>query len=197
MLARSIIVVSLTVLACQGANAWWYFGAPPSAPTSDNLKAQALFDLEGVSGYIKFSQKSGEPSTTLVEYDLKGLQGNINHYHVHVNRVPDYKPESVKNNATALAELCGASSTGGHLNPFNIKEKLPAKSAPFERYEIGDLSGKYGPMQKVQGEEDHYKGSVEDKTLPLKGENGVIDRSVVIHKNDGKRWVCATIKEIQ
>lgn len=188
----SSILLVLTAVAIQYADCWWF------APVQkDNIKGEAKFNLDGVKGSIKFSQKPGDPSTTLIDYDLTGLKGNTRNWHVHVMPVPDHNPEQVSKNATALTELCDAPNTRGHLNPKGIKKILPPKSAPFDQYEIGDLSGKHGSFQPVTGQADRYKGHLEDNTLPLKGEDGILGRSVVIHKNDGKRWVCASIEELK
>lgn len=205
-----LILLAFGTLAGQfygQVDAYWYFNGQSSSQASgfnnklveDNLKGEAFFDLEGVRGYMRFRESSDNSSITLIEYDLIGLKGNNNHYHVHVKPVPQYEPAKLANNATALAQLCSQSSTGGHLNPFNIKEKIPAKSAPFDKYEVGDLSGKHGPLQKCPDagkDDDRYKGVFKDDTLPLFGDNGIVGRSIVIHKNDGSRWVCATIDEI-
>lgn len=206
MFANSpIILLAFATFAGQlygQVDGYWYFNGPSSEASSklveDKLKGEAVFELDGVSGYMRFRESAQNSSITLIDYDLRGLKGNNNHYHVHVKPVPPYEPASVKNNATALAQLCGPSSTGGHLNPFNIKEKIAAKAAPFDKYEVGDLSGKHGPLQKCpDAMDDHYKGVFEDDTLPLFGDNGIVGRSIVIHKNDGSRWVCATIDEIK
>lgn len=174
----------------QTVDAWWMW-AEPSALT----RAIAEFDLDGVKGSIKFDQKS-PLDPTVVEYNLNGLKGNNRFYHVHLKPVPNFDTEKVRNNASAVTELCGDPATGGHLNPFHIKDKLPPKSGPLEKYEIGDLSGKHGPLIQVfgPGHDDHYMGSFTDNQLPMSGENSIIGRSIVIHKNDGKRWVCASIR---
>ena len=150
--------------------------------------------MDSVKGFIKFSQSAPSEATN-VEYDLTGLKGNNKLYHVHVRPVPKFDPEQVRNNATALSKLCGDPSTGGHLNPHHISQKLPPKSAPLDKYEVGDLAGKHGPLYLAQPEAaDHYVGGFTDDKLPMSGENSIIGRSIVIHKNDGTRWVCATIE---
>lgn len=175
----------------QQVDAWWFSTAPTGLIT-----ATATFDLDGVQGTFKFSQ-ANPSAPTECQYDIQGLQGNNKFYHVHVRPVPVYDPQLIKSNATAIAQLCGDPATGGHLNPHHITEKLPAKSAPLDKYEIGDLSGKHGPLEQVagHGHEDHYVGKFSDSHLPLSGDNSIVGRSIVIHKNDGKRWVCATIVE--
>lgn len=196
MLLAAIAYQLIVLLASQQvAEAWWFYTDPAPAPApAVSRTAAANFDLDGVTGSFKFSQKNLEDPTT-VEYDLHGLKGNNKLYHVHVRPVPNFEAAKVRNNATAVAELCADPAVGSHLNPHHVTAKLPAKSAPQDKYETGDLAGKHGPLQLVVDDGDHYKGSFVDNFLPMFGENGIVGRSVVIHKNDGKRWVCASIVE--
>lgn len=167
--------------------AWWFEASLP-----DKISAVATFNMDSVQGTFRFSREQPQ-GPTKCQYDLRGLKANNQLYHVHVRPVPAFAPEQVANNATALAQLCSDPSTGGHLNPHHVSVKLPPKTAPLDQYETGDLSGKHGPLQQAPGEPDHYVGSFEDPLLPLSGDNSIIGRSIVIHKNDGKRWVCANI----
>lgn len=186
-LLSSLLVL---VLANQVANCWWFSSS--DEPQQKAQSALATFDMEGVKGQFKFSQASpSEP--TLVEYDLTGLQGNNKLYHVHVRPVPPFDANQARKNSTLVAQLCGDPATGGHLNPHHITAKLPPKSAPLDKYEVGDLSGKHGPLAEVPQQADHFKGQFKDDKLPMSGENSIIGRSIVIHKNDGKRWICASI----
>lgn len=194
MLLAAIAFQLIFLLASQQtAEAWWLGSDTSSAPVSGRT-AVANFDMDGVQGSFKFSQASPSEPTSC-KYELHGLKGNNNLYHVHVRPVPAFNANDVRNNATAIAELCSDPTTGGHLNPHHVTVKLPPKSAPSDKYETGDLAGKHGPLQSVgsAGLEDHYLGSFEDDNLPMSGENSIVGRSVVIHKNDGKRWVCASI----
>jgi len=198
------LILSLAIVA-QQASAWWLFSSEQQKPTSvpetvanysarqeQEMRAIAQFDLDGVKGAFKFSQKSPQEPTR-VEYDLRGLKGNNRLYHVHVRPVPEHNHEQAKRNSTLIGQLCSDPTTGGHLNPFKITQKLPPKSAPFDRYELGDLSGKHGPLLELAGHPDHYVGGYTDDRLPMFGEHSIVGRSIVIHKNDGTRWVCATI----
>lgn len=194
LLANVACQLVVLLVSQQAAEAWWFYADPAAA--SEGLKAVATFDLDGVQGTFKFSQK-GLNSSTYCDYDLHGLKGNNKLYHVHIRPVPTFDADKVRYNSTAVAELCGDPATGGHLNPHHVTVKLPPKSAPSDKYETGDLAGKHGPLQPVvaAGHEDHYVGNFIDDNLPMSGENSIIGRSIVIHKNDGKRWVCATIVE--
>lgn len=193
MLLAAIAYQLILLLASQqAAEAWWFYSDPSAAPAGK--VAVATFDMDDVQGTFKFSQKSPEEPTT-IEYDMRGLKGNTKLYHIHIRPVPNYKPEILKNNATAMAEVCGELGTGSHFNPHHVTVKLPPKSAPFDKYETGDIAGKHGELQKVVGDEDSYKGTFIDNLLPMYGTDNIVGRSVVIHKNDGKRWVCASIVE--
>lgn len=195
----SLMLILLLASTCQ-VDAWWIFSPnQQQAP----VRAQAEFNMDGVKGVFKFSQMNPSEPTS-VEYDLHGLQENNKLYHVHVRPVPPFDPEQVKGNAEMLKSLCSDPSTGGHLNPHNITVKLPPKSATLDKYELGDFSGKHGPLRKMDGAshhgaghaEDHYQGSFVDDKISLKGEHGIIGRSIVVHKNGGARWVCANIVEV-
>ena len=85
--------------------------------------------------------------------------------------------------------------TGGHYNPFQVDfpKSPPAGRGTHDEYELGDLSGKHGPLKDV---ESIYAstGGVWDTMLPLWGPRSVPGRSIVIHKAaDKSRWVCATL----
>lgn len=196
MFAKNLLLISVSVLVVQQqqfVDAWWFMG-PEQAQQQTGKLATATFDLDGVKGTFKFRQN--DKQQTVCDYDITGLKGNNKLYHVHVRPVPKYDAEKVKYNSTAIAQICADPATGGHLNPHHITEKLPPKSAPLDKYEVGDLSGKHGPMVQVgPAQEDHYAGSFTDDKLPMSGDNNIIGRSIVIHKNDGKRWVCANIVE--
>lgn len=190
------MVLVLLAASSQVTDAWWLFN---SAANQAPVRAQALFDMDGVKGAFKFTQmKPSEP--TQVEYDIHGLKENNKLYHIHVRPVPQYDPKQLAAKPEMLASLCSDPSTGGHLNPHNITVKLPPKSAALDKYELGDFSGKHGDLQKMVGtgpaHHDHYLGTFMDDKISLKGEHGIIGRSIVIHKNGGARWVCANIVEI-
>ena len=202
-------LLALAILAAgRAAEAFWLFGDEPMTEpglsngtaevrTSDSearpVRAVAHFDMAGVKGSFRFSQPSpGEP--TKIDYDLQGLKGNTNLYHVHVKKLPAFEADQVRNNASAIAAICGDAGAGGHHNPHHVAfGVLPAKSAPQDKYETGDLSGKHGPLQALEGQPDRYAGSFLDSALPMSGPHSIVGRSMVIHQNGGKRWVCASI----
>ncbi len=58
-----------------------------------------------------------------------------------------------------------------------------------DKYEVGDLSGKYG----VIGAKNTLALVHKDYNLPLFGGNSILFRSMVIHYNNGSRWACSNI----
>lgn len=208
--ANTIVVLAFLALCfASSPSAAWFWSGPEANEKQQQqqqskgpIAAEARFsDLDGVSGSFKLVQLSlNEP--TEVKYSLAGLKGNNKLYHVHVKSVPtSIDLQTAKHNATLLKQLCSPDSTGGHWNPLNVTAN-PTLNATLDKFEVGDLSGKHGPMKTesvVNGNaplSDHYQGQFKDPNLPLTGPNGIIGRSIVIHKNDGSRWVCATIHQI-
>ena len=147
------------------------------------MEAEALFNVDGVNGSIHFKQDS-ELSPTVVTVDLKGLKSKANTYHVHVYRVLDI---AMKENRNSHA-MCAGNYIAGHWRPYETVSAVPG-SATVDKYEVGDLSGKYGTI----GANDALSLVRKDYNLPLFGENSVLFRSMVIHYNNGSRWVCSNI----
>ena len=70
---------------------------------------------------------------------------------------------------------CGDSSTGGHFRSSSI-------------WDLGTKHGNLrGPVVRQNFAEDTWAG------LPLFGPDSIVGKSIVIHKANGDRWVCATI----
>lgn len=145
----------------------WYGNGDPSTPLT-------------VKGKIEFIQQS-EYDITNVEVDLQGLNQNSG-YHVHVVSV-----------RSDLEFPCEASTLYDHWNPLKVN---PANSPKFypgttDQYEMGDLSGKFGTLDKKVT----YYTTYNDTMLPLFGQQAIIGRSVIIHKKDkNRRWACSTIE---
>ena len=55
---------------------------------------------------------------------------------------------------------------------------------------MGDLSGRYGGLN----DKDTYSYTTPDANLPLYGLHTILGRSIVIHANDGSRFVCSNIE---
>jgi Cu/Zn superoxide dismutase len=143
--------------------------------------ARSTFTHEGVRGAVAFSQASPfQP----VEVDvlLTGLGEGAGSFHIHEYPVPARQDVS--------DSPCGR--TGAHFNPTNFDPSASPKTGEgsFDKYELGDLSGKYGDLTH----RDHLQENVLDPTLTLFGPNSIVGRSIVIHKSPvPKRWICANI----
>ncbi|KAI8055317.1 superoxide dismutase [Syncephalis plumigaleata] len=99
-----------------------------------------------------------------------GLKVNVSYpYHIHQLPVP------------ADGNCDG---TGDHLDPYN------------HQCEMGDLSGKFGPIVGWDNPRmSAYPFLHNDTTLTMTGENSIVNRSVVIHDPSGARIACGTIRE--
>ncbi|XP_037950401.1 uncharacterized protein LOC119681315 [Teleopsis dalmanni] len=137
-------------------------------------------DELSVNGKVEITQQS-EYDISNVEVQLKGLKENSG-YHVHMTPVE-----------ANLAFPCEESTLYGHWNPYNVNPKsspLP-RQGTTDQYEMGDLSGKFGTLEKLTQYEDAFN----DTSLPLFGYNSIIGRSVVIHKKQrNARWACSTLE---
>ena len=140
----------------------------------------ATFNMRNVTGMIKFAQKS-PLSVTTVKIDLKNLDLKAGSFHVHKYPVPS---------RIQADDLCSNNAVGGHFNPFGITSSPAPGVGTDDKYEVGDLSGKFDTLSTrnfIQKDET-------DWNLPLFGRYSIVGRSIVIHrKTSGSRWVCATI----
>merc|ERR1740139_1775557 len=143
--------------------------------------------FQPMSGYAQFAwayETNSHYSTSVAITTLSGLEASPgNKWHVHVDPV-------------VTAGDCLA--TGGHYDPLGANYSENDDAPP--PYEIGDLSGKLGRLNGdtgyfmgTIGPSDSSQGYALDNALPLVGDNSVLGRSIVIHKANGDRWVCATI----
>ncbi|XP_077992860.1 uncharacterized protein LOC144446888 [Glandiceps talaboti] len=139
----------------------------------------AVFNTEDVTGEITFTQASPLDSTT-VHVALNNLQNLATYYHVHQYPVAP--------RITADDSICSSAVTGGHLNPYDIDKSASPVTGTDDEYEVGDLSGKYGTLSGTDFDQTYT-----DSNLPLFGSNSIVGRSVVIHKSDNSRWICANI----
>lgn len=143
-------------------------------------ESQVRFLSRGVRGYISFRQQSPLDPTQVV-VNLTNLNDQGMFYHVHLFPVPWRLTEDEK--------VC--SETNDHFNPFNIDRKLGPSpgNGTYDKYEVGDLSGKYGLLSGTT-----FFGEYIDPYITLYGRMSIIGRSVVVHKNDSSRWICANIE---
>lgn len=142
-------------------------------------EAEAAFSHKGILGSIKFRQNSPfQPVHSSV--DLKGLNFTVNGYHVHKFPVPLKTEEK--------DEPC--TRTGGHFNPFGVDPSIKIDANSLDKFEVGDLSGKYGGLK----DKDSYSVQFIDPNLSLFGKLSIVGRSIVIHENPTpNRFVCTNI----
>ncbi|XP_074600091.1 superoxide dismutase family protein Rsod [Brevipalpus obovatus] len=148
-------------------------------------EVKALVDMDGVKGYIGFSQSfPTDPTIVTIKLENNRHRG----YFLHVHQFP------VPPRMTADDDLCSINAIGPVYNPtkVNTQGSRPLNGqGTADQYMIGDLSGKHGHLL------DDDKGNVMqihvDLKLPLFGRNSIIGRSLAINKADGSTWVCATI----
>lgn len=143
---------------------------------------RAKFRHDGIRGHISLTQRS-QFHPVISEVKLTGLSGEAGSYHIHEFPVPPrLKPEDAP---------CGA--TGGHYNPFRVDKSMspPGATGTSDKYEVGDLAGKYGDLKN----KTTMEGTFVDPALSLFGARSVVGRSVVIHHSPiPHRWVCANIE---
>jgi len=144
--------------------------------------AVAKFQHDGITGHVKFIQSS-KFHPVVSHLELTGLSGAAGSYHIHEFPVPP----------RLKVEDTPCSATGPHYNPHGVdKSASPAPGVgTSDRYEVGDLSGKYGDLQN----RTRIAGTFVDPSVSLFGANSVIGRSIVIHHSPVPlRWVCANIE---
>lgn len=132
-----------------------------------------------VDGRLEFIQDTSM-SVTHSLVDLQGMGGHAHSYHVHLIPVQPM-----------LEFPCTGDAVGGHFNPWEVDStSLIGITGTPDQYEVGDLSGKYGVLDRKKSIREVYN----DTNLPLFGTNSIIGRSIVIHKmGRGDRWACSTI----
>eukprot|EP00095_Tigriopus_kingsejongensis_P007890 snap_masked-scaffold720_size106930-processed-gene-0.10 protein:Tk07890 transcript:snap_masked-scaffold720_size106930-processed-gene-0.10-mRNA-1 annotation:"hypothetical protein L798_15715" len=143
--------------------------------------ARATFMHDEIKGEISFKQLSPyHPVVTSI--DISGLNHSAGGFHVHEFPMPQRMNE----------EDTHCLRTGGHFNPFNFDMSVSPEPATgsFDKYEMGDLSGKYGTFEGL----DEHQGAYIDPTLSLFGSLSIVGRSVVIHESPiPLRWTCANV----
>lgn len=88
----------------------------------------------------------------------------------------------------SLFVFCAISTLGIVQYNYIIRDFV-VLIATVDKYEVGDLSGKYGTI----GAKDTLSLVRKDYNLPLFGANSIVFRSMVIHYNNGSRWVCSNV----
>ncbi|KAI3352959.1 hypothetical protein L3Q82_019532 [Scortum barcoo] len=147
-------------------------------------RVSAVVNMKGIKGYFSFHQASPFDVTEL-RVNLTNLQSRVGPYHVHLFPVPSAR--------SPTSNPCSDDNVAGHLNPFGVNTKDPSypkvPGSTHDMYEIGDLSSKHISL----AEKNEVDMVFTDFNLPLFGQNSIVGRSVVIHKTDGTRHVCASI----
>ncbi|XP_041368352.1 uncharacterized protein LOC121382800 isoform X2 [Gigantopelta aegis] len=142
----------------------------------------AKFSNDGVIGNFQFLQTSPFDYTE-VRVSVYNLQNKAAGYHIHAYPVP-YK-------ALETQSVCDVGSVGGHFNPYRITVNPDPKKESFDKYEVGDISGKFGLLTG----ETALSATYWDNNLPMFGPSSIMGKSVVIHYTSGARWVCSNIIE--
>ena len=147
-------------------------------------EVKAFINMNGVKGEFTFKQNY-RTDPTIITVRLDNLRGRGKYYHVH--EFP-FLQRQLKG-----ASPCSEESVGGHHNPFAVENKLNPLASTNDQYEVGDLSGKHGTLPEEQSISTFYFNSHVDFNLPLFGVHSIVGRSIVIHSDDGTRWICANI----
>lgn len=144
--------------------------------------AAASFGHDSVTGDVTFQQVCPFfPTKSSVR--LRNLQHKAGSYHVHQFPAILDKRDNEDNPCMR---------TGGHFNPFGIDStEVVGAGGSMDKYEVGDLSGKYGKLTDL----DEFESEVFDPMITLFGKNSVVGRTVIIHNSPRpSRWTCANIK---
>ena len=87
------------------------------------------------------------------------------------------------NNYLATGGLCFSNSLYNNFKYFVV--------ATLDRYEVGDISSKFGTLKSKTTDNNNYT----DYQMDMYGLNSILGRALVIHRDDakGSRWVCSNI----
>nr|XP_046263940.1 uncharacterized protein cusr [Scatophagus argus] len=147
-------------------------------------QVSAVMNMRGIKGYFSFRQASPFDVTEL-RVNLTNLENRVGPFHVHNFPLPSVR--------SPPSSMCSNDNVGGHWNPFGVDTSDPTyptmPGSTHDTYETGDLSGKHMSLAGQNEVNMVFK----DFNLPLFGQNSIVGRSVVIHKTDGARFVCASI----
>ncbi|KAL1918954.1 uncharacterized protein VTP21DRAFT_2335 [Calcarisporiella thermophila] len=158
------------------AQALTTYGLMPRKGADDSY-AIASIKQNGIIATFGFKQEPGDQMRVRVIVE-QGLNETIHPYHVHLYPVPP-------NN--------DCYRTGRHLDPMRVRGSDRCNSKNGYQCEVGDLSGKHGPLK---GSEENFQLidiQYDDADLTFTGNNSIVERSVVIHRYDNSRLACANI----
>ncbi|KAI8865482.1 Cu,Zn superoxide dismutase-like protein [Ramicandelaber brevisporus] len=148
------------------------------APGVDATTASATFSGPAMYGAVQFNSLPSGSGVSIAINIVAGPQvGKSYAWHIH------NKPVPADGNCVA---------TEGHFDPYNVKanSKPEYKCNPADKLntcELGDLSGKYGPIKATCG--STFSTCVVDENINM---DMLAGKSVVIHDGDA-RIVCANI----
>ena len=143
-------------------------------------RAIASFDVDGVVGQILFEQATPFDGTS-VSVQLIGLEGRAEGYHIHETPVG------------ATQTDCEVEFTGGYFDPWLVGGSPTGNFTTSDDYKAGDLSGKFEELTNQSSVNDRFT----DPFIPLFGRDGIIGRSIAIHRPGRERWVCANVTHLQ
>ena len=150
-----------------------------------SLTAIATFSQKDITGTITFTQNSSS-SPTSIHVNLTGLSTK-ELYQWHVHQYPF---------TAALPSPCSSANVGGHYDPLGASTNNNNYKTDCARNktlcEIGDLSGKFNLLNTSL-----LPLNINDSSLSLYGYQSIIGRSIVLHLQNGTRYVCANIQVSQ
>eukprot|EP00471_Norrisiella_sphaerica_P006866 CAMPEP_0184483166 /NCGR_PEP_ID=MMETSP0113_2-20130426/4787_1 /TAXON_ID=91329 /ORGANISM="Norrisiella sphaerica, Strain BC52" /LENGTH=770 /DNA_ID=CAMNT_0026863389 /DNA_START=55 /DNA_END=2367 /DNA_ORIENTATION=+ len=169
MVSEAIIIINALTLLLLASQTSAY----------DEISARASFEMNGVTGYIKFDPLvTSEEKYVVALYGLES--GAPHHYFIH--EFP--------------ADL-GCSEVGDVFDPSGTAIMEECLNGNLEKCSIGHLSAIHGKLTAPTSVFD-----VHDNTLTVKGKESIRGRSVVIYdsplnatKNTGPIRACATIMD--
>ncbi|GAB1196408.1 superoxide dismutase [Aspergillus pseudonomiae] len=129
-------------------------------------------------------------STVRGKYTAYGADDGIGiHFRVTLTGVPKDTFLNYHIHDKPVPEDGNCYSTGGHLDPYLRGDQPPCNTTVPETCQVGDISGKHGPVWTADGDfdvlyRDFFLSNVKD-TVAFFG-----NRSVVIHLPDNKRINC-------
>ena len=193
VIGRSIVIHSATAptrIACATIQPAADACAVPPPTGQEAAFAVAVFTDEVGGQPLQFDLQFAEADSTggaggshtiitlsmaAVGATTNGLPASADGYAWHVHVGP-------RGDGTDTAVACGAAATGGHYDPECFGSSSPAG--------IGELKHRHGPLTP-----DMVDGTTWiDSHLPLRGDNSIVGRSIVIHDATGARVACATIE---
>ncbi|EEP81024.1 conserved hypothetical protein [Uncinocarpus reesii 1704] len=180
MHAKALLACSLLSAACVVAET----GKLGDADETQNNPFRTVYEAtllakEGTNlrGSVTVS---GSPDGRGIIYnvDFTGFpaEGGPFTYHVHDQPVPE------DGNCT---------KTLAHLDPYIRGEVPPCDASKPETCQVGDLSGKYGNIEGIEGEERYKKAYIDRYTAITPGIGAFVgNRSIVVHYANKTRINC-------